>query len=139
MSDVTLTLPAHIEVLLRAEAQKQRPNEACGYLAGKAGLVHEFYPMTNADASPEHFTMVPQEQFAAVKAMRAKGQDMLAVWHSHPDTPARMSEEDLRLAYMPGIIHVILSLAVPEAQSLRGFQVFDNIPHEIQIQRTEEA
>ena len=58
---------------------------------------------------------------------------MLCVWHSHPATPARMSAEDLRLAYTPDVAYLITSLAVDDAESLRGYDVNDGEPHEIEI------
>jgi proteasome lid subunit RPN8/RPN11 len=67
--------------------------------------------MTNTDASNEHFMMEPKEQFSVVKDLRTKGLTMLAVYHSHPETPARPSEEDIQLALTPGVSHVIISVA----------------------------
>ena len=116
-----------------AAAQKAAPCEACGLLAGQNGKVVQFYELTNADASPEHFSMIPAEQFAALKDMRAGGLEMLAAWHSHPATPARMSAEDLRLAYAPGLIHVILSLALPGQPQIHAFTVEDGSAREIDL------
>jgi len=89
--------------------------------------------MTNADASPEHFTMLPKEQFAAVKDMRSNGSEILAIWHSHPETPPRMSEEDIKLAYAPGAVHIILSLAESSKHELKGFQVNNGTPEPIEV------
>jgi len=84
-------------------------------------VVSEHYPMANTDKSNEHFTMEPKEQFAVVKDLRGKELAMLAIYHSHPETPARPSEEDIRLALTPGVSYVIVSLAseVPEVKSFR--------------------
>jgi proteasome lid subunit RPN8/RPN11 len=120
-------------VSMLAAAQKAAPCEACGLLAGQNGKVFKLYELTNADASPEHFSMIPEEQFAALKDMRANGIEMLAAWHSHPATPARMSAEDLRLAYAPGLIHLILSLALPGQPQIRAFVVEDGCAREIDL------
>ncbi|MFC1498002.1 M67 family metallopeptidase [Verrucomicrobiota bacterium] len=104
-------------------AKKSMPLEACGLLAGKDTIVNKSYEMTNADASPTHFTMIPEEQFAAVKDIRINGLKMLAIWHSHPATPPRISNEDLRLAYTPDVAYVILSLADPDRPEIRGYVV----------------
>ncbi len=92
-------------------ANKDLPNEACGYLAGKNEKVSMAFPITNTDQSHEHFSFDPEEQFAAIKEMRKLDLSPIAVYHSHPHTPARPSKEDIRLAYDPGISHVIISLA----------------------------
>ncbi|MCF6291251.1 MAG: M67 family metallopeptidase [Desulfobacterales bacterium] len=97
-----------------AHAEQELPAEACGYLAGANGLVSNHYQMTNLDRSAEHFTMAPGEQFAAVGDMRARGLKLRAVYHSHPETPARPSLEDIRLAHDPDISYVIVSLAADE-------------------------
>ncbi len=120
------------EAMLGA-ALKAAPLEACGLCAGNDGAVTRFYELTNADASSEHFTMLPEEQFAAVKDMRANGTKMLAVWHSHPETPARLSAEDLRLAYMPDTVYLILSLAVNDKPDLKGFTVNDGQSQPVEI------
>ena len=113
-----------------AAARQAAPLEACGLLAGTGQQVTKCYELTNADSSPEHFSMLPEEQFGAVKDMRRNGLRMLALWHSHPATPARMSAEDMRLAYTPDVLYVILSLAEPGGPQVRAFAVNDNTAHE---------
>ena len=76
--------------------------------------------MTNVDASAEHFSFDPKEQFAAVKAARAEELDLVANYHSHPETPARMSTEDLRLANDSSIVYLIYSVA---DSTLKAFTV----------------
>jgi proteasome lid subunit RPN8/RPN11 len=49
-----------------------------------------------------------------MKSARANGQKIIANFHSHPATPARPSEEDIRLAYDPNIVYIIISLAEAE-------------------------
>lgn len=97
-----------------AQARAELPNEACGYLLGNGDVVTQNYPMTNADKSPEHFSIVPSEQFAALRYARANGLKIIANWHSHPSTPSRPSAEDIRLAFDPTIAYFILSLAEEE-------------------------
>jgi len=88
----------------------------------------------NTDAAAEHYNMAPEEQFAVVKDMRSRGLRMLAIWHSHPVTPARMSEEDLRMAYTPNVVYVIVSLADPENPDIKGFTVADGVPTPVEIE-----
>lgn len=96
---------------LIAHARKELPIEACGYLAGSNGTVTVHYEMRNIDNSPEHFSFDVQEQFAVMKDVRSKGLTILAVYHSHPATPARPSPEDIKLAADPDISYMIVSLA----------------------------
>ena len=122
-----------IEAII-AQARKDLPNESCGYFFGQDDTIEENYPMTNGDHSPEHFSFIPKEQFAAVRDARKKGVKILANWHSHPSSPSRPSEEDIRLAYDANILYFILSLAAEEPV-LNAFRIVDGkvekIPYEI--------
>ena len=99
---------------LIAQARQDAPNETCGYLLGVSvdgvDTVTENYWMENIDHSPEHFSFAPKDQFAALRYARSKGLRILANWHSHPASPSRPSQEDLRLANDPTIRYAILSL-----------------------------
>jgi [CysO sulfur-carrier protein]-S-L-cysteine hydrolase len=102
------------------QARAEAPNEACGYLAGSGESAKFAIPMRNTDASPEHYSFDPREQFAAVKRARAEGLDLVAVYHSHPATPARMSQEDIRLANDTSVLYLIYSMV---EDRLKGFRV----------------
>ncbi|MCI7107281.1 MAG: M67 family metallopeptidase [Lachnospiraceae bacterium] len=108
-------------------AKEHLPEEACGLIAGtKEGdvkKIEKVYLLTNIDHTNEHFSMDPKEQLAAVKDMRANGYTPLGNWHSHPESPARPSEEDKRLAYDPTVNYLILSLMNPEEPVIKAFDI----------------
>lgn len=104
---------------IQGQAKEEAPVEACGYLAGTDNIVTEVFPMTNADQSPEHFSLDPREQFKVVKEARRKGLSLIAVYHSHPVSPARMSEEDTKLANDPDMLYIIYSLYNNEIKGYR--------------------
>ncbi len=131
---MSLTLTQKDYDAMIAHAQSQKPLESCGYLAGKEGKIEKFYPMTNIDQSPEHFTFDPKEQFATVKDARTLGLKLLAVYHSHPETPARLSEEDLALFNDPEPVYIIVSLMNTEPD-VKGYHVVKPSAHEIEISR----
>jgi [CysO sulfur-carrier protein]-S-L-cysteine hydrolase len=117
-----LTIPKTILDAMIAHARQDFPLEACGILGGVNGVVSEHYPMANTDQSNEHFTMEPKEQFSVIKDLRAKGKEMLVIYHSHPETPARPSEEDIRLALTPNVSYIIVSLA-GESPEVKAFRI----------------
>jgi len=131
LMQVEITTEAYKAML--TAALQAAPLEACGLCAGHDTTIERFYELTNADASSEHFTMLPEEQFAAVKDMRTHGTKLLAIWHSHPETPARLSLEDLRLAFMPDTIYLILSLAQKDHPDLKGFTVENGQPQPVEV------
>ena len=92
-------------------AKRGAPLEVCGYLAARDGVIVKHYELTNVDQSEQHFSFDPKEQFATLKDSRREGLEVVAVYHSHPASPARPSAEDIRLAYDSLISYVIVSLA----------------------------
>ena len=128
-----MIIPQNIIDELIEQAEKDAPNESCGYLLGilspstggdGGSLVTENYWMENIDHSPEHFSFAPKDQFSALKYARSKGLKILANWHSHPASPSRPSQEDLRLANDPTIRYAILSLLDGEPK-LNSFKILN--------------
>ncbi len=117
-----MKIPKEIIDAIFEHATIQAPVEACGYLAGKDDRVLTYYRMTNIDQSKEHFSFDPEEQFRVIKATRKEGIKLIGVYHSHPVTPARPSKEDIRLAYDPAIIYVIVSLA-DNKKTVKSFRI----------------
>lgn len=114
-------------------AKTDLPNECCGYLAGEKKLITKAYPITNIDQTHDHFSFDPEEQFAAIKDIRNKDLVPIAVYHSHPETPARPSKEDIKLAYDPEISYVIISLA-KEQIVIKSFKIRNNIVEKEEIE-----
>jgi proteasome lid subunit RPN8/RPN11 len=132
-----MKIPQNVIDELIAQAQKDAPNESCGYLLGSLtpnpspkgegdfeALVTENYWMENIDHSSEHFSFAPKDQFAALRYAREHGLRILANWHSHPASPSRPSQEDLRLANDPTIRYAILSLLDGEPK-LNSFKIMN--------------
>lgn len=107
------------------------PNEACGLIGGKIEgedqVITDVYLLRNVDESREHFSMDPMEQLAAIKDIRAKGTELLGNFHSHPESPSRPSEEDIRLSYDSRMHYLILSLTVESQPALNSFHVENGI------------
>lgn len=127
-----MQITAQVHEAIVRHAARELPNEACGYLAERDGVAVGFYQLTNLDRAPDHYRMDPKEQFTAIRDMREMGLKLAAVYHSHPETPARPSDEDIRLAYDPEISYLIISLAGPEPK-VKSFKIRDKtvVPEEI--------
>ena len=132
-----LEIPRKIFSQMLAQAREQAPIEACGILAGTGDRVQQLYKMTNTDQSTDHFTMAPQEQFAVIKDMRTRGLEMLAIYHSHPASPAKPSEEDVRLALTNDVSYVVLSLQRPTEPEIRAFNIDDGVISESELEIAE--
>jgi len=105
-----------------AHAKREAPIEACGYLAGTDHRITAVYELKNIDGREDHFSFDPQEQFAVHKMARQAGLKLIGVYHSHPVTPARPSEEDIKLAYDQASLYVIVSL-LENKPAVKGFWI----------------
>jgi [CysO sulfur-carrier protein]-S-L-cysteine hydrolase len=115
------------------QARKGLPEEVCGYLAGTDRKISRRFALTNVDHSPEHFSFDPAEQFQTVREARKAGIEVLANYHSHPASPARPSQEDICLAYDPGISYIIVSLA-SEQPDIKSFIIRNGVVEKEEIQ-----
>jgi len=112
----------HVEALFE-HSRREFPNEACGLLATKDGIVVKFYPVENADASPVHYRMEPNQQLQAMLEIDDHGWDLGAIYHSHTHTRARPSQTDVGLALYPDTMYVIVSLAEQTKPDIRAFTI----------------
>lgn len=116
-----LEIPNIIFKQMMSQIKAEAPIEACGILAGSDNRVKKLYKMTNVERRNDHFMMEPKEQFKVVKDIRRSGLEMLAIYHSHPETPARPSAEDRRLALTPNLTYIIISLQNGDHPIVKGF------------------
>jgi proteasome lid subunit RPN8/RPN11 len=106
--------------------RRDYPLEACGLLAGSVEgdgrtVVERAFPLPNKAKSRVRFDIDPRDQLKAVLEARSLGLAPLGNYHSHPETPARPSGEDLKLFVDPRAAYLILSLA-GRLPVLKGFQ-----------------
>lgn len=114
--------PIHEEMLARAVAA--RPLECCGLLAGTVangvGEVRAIFPLVNELHSATEFVSEPRGLFMAMKAMRADGVDVLAVYHSHPSSAPVPSRLDRERNYSEAVVNLIVGFPDGEPE-VRGW------------------
>lgn len=117
-----------------AHCRREAPNEACGLLTGRAGRVARVWPCRNLLASPEAFQVDPQDQLTALRSAWAEGDDLVGLYHSHPQTPARPSARDIAEAFYPEAVYLIVSLR--DGEQAKAFSIAAGAvrPVEISIQ-----
>lgn len=107
---------------LLAHCRKAYPHEACGLLSGKKSWAYRHFPIPNVALDPlVEYEMDPQGQYDAFRAIEGQGEDLVAIYHSHPTTPAVPSRADISRAYYPRAYYLIVSLAQnqPEVRAYR--------------------
>lgn len=138
----SLLLDRALQERIVTHLQSALPNEGCGLLAGMRQpegrlVARRFYPGTNRDASPTRYTMDPAEVMAAFRDLAAHGWSLGAIVHSHPATPPTPSPTDLREAFYPEALMLIVSFStgspllrawsIPSPLSMNPASVTSNI------------
>ena len=94
--------------------QRCLPFEGVGLLAtstmARRKVAHRFYPGRNVDASPHRYTMDPTDVLGVLHDMERRRMWLIAIVHSHPDTPPVPSASDLAEAKIPGALSLIVGL-----------------------------
>lgn len=106
-------------------AREGFPDEICGLAAGKNGTISRIYRTTNIDKSSISYMMEPSEQFKAFKDMRNEGLELMAIYHSHPTSQSYPSQTDVRLAFYPEVVYLIVSLQKVDSPTIKGFRIVD--------------
>jgi proteasome lid subunit RPN8/RPN11 len=117
-------IPRKLAQQLLHLAQISPDAEICGLVGGKNGVPQTCYPVVNIAESPEQrFLLDPKQQIAAMAAMRDQGEQLFAIYHSHPAAPAFPSWLDLEQAAYPEAIYLIISLNTKGILEMRGFKI----------------
>ena len=116
-------LDEHINEIV-GYAQQTSPHECCGLIGGQDARTRTVYPLRNVAADRlVTYEAAPEDLFAAQRAMRDRGEQLLAIYHSHPrSNDPQPSETDVRLAYYPSAVYFIVGLG-NEEPCLRAFRI----------------
>ncbi len=109
------------------------PNEICGVLLGREiegkRVIMNSMPVENtfeADEQYHRFLITPKAMFTAEKLARRDRMDVLGVYHSHPNAPARPSPYDAEHAAWTSWTYVILSVQGGKVVDVKGWQLQDD-------------
>jgi proteasome lid subunit RPN8/RPN11 len=110
-----------------SQARDGSPRECCGLIGGINARTQTVYPTRNVAADPlVTYEASPEDLFAAQRAMRECGEELLAIYHSHPRSAnPQPSETDVRLAYYPSAVYLIVGLGA-EQPSVGVFRISES-------------
>ena len=114
-----ISVPSNFVDEMIEHAVQENPNECCGILAGKDGLISALYRVRNSTPSPYRYVMDPKDQMNVMKESEELGLDLMAFYHSHTHSPAYPSETDTRMAVESGWVdfcYVLVSLEKQEPE-----------------------
>jgi proteasome lid subunit RPN8/RPN11 len=110
-AEMALVLNPGVTDAIRRHGSETYPNECCGALIGRDGVVSSVFalPNTTEEGPRRRFLVRPDDYRQAEKEARSAGGDLLGFYHSHPDHPARPSQYDLDHAW-PFFSYIIVSV-----------------------------
>lgn len=118
-----LIVPAAIQADIIAHSRAGWPEEVCGILAGRDGVVTGLLRAANVAADRRlHYTVDPAVLLRQFEFEEA-GEEMIAIYHSHPLSPAYPSATDAAQATYPDAVTIICSLQQRQAPVLAGFRL----------------
>ncbi|MGH7564290.1 MAG: M67 family metallopeptidase [Gemmatimonadota bacterium] len=112
-----ITLSPEHPSIIRRHAETGYPLEVCGFLLGRMDAaagdfsVHKVRPAVNrrGDRSTRRYRIDPDDYRAAEHQAAELGCEVVGIYHSHPDAPARPSEYDREHAW-PNSAYLILTV-----------------------------
>ena len=121
---MAVTLHAAVVASIRDHGRDAYPNECCGALLGRDGVVVETFalPNTTEEGPRRRFLVRPSDYRAAEGRATAGGHELLGFYHSHPDHPARPSQYDLDHAW-PSFSYIIISVREGEPGALTSWRL----------------
>jgi [CysO sulfur-carrier protein]-S-L-cysteine hydrolase len=116
-----------------AHAREEAPNECCGLVAGADGRATRIYRARNEFESPMRYNVHPQDLIRIINEIEDQGEELAAIYHSHPRSEAYPSQTDVNLAAnWPDPLYLICSLAQDEPV-VRAFEIRDGHIDEVEL------
>ena len=99
---------------MKEHAEKEYPNECCGFLFGSDSDIREIQvaqqvPNNQKGDQRKKFEISPLDYMKAERHAMESGQELLGIYHSHPDHPPIPSRHDFRQA-VSFFSYIILSV-----------------------------
>jgi [CysO sulfur-carrier protein]-S-L-cysteine hydrolase len=124
---------AVLNAILR-EAQRVPGEEVCGLVSGNCHGLQRCYPAANVAADrTRRFEVDAQSQIDTFRDMRERGEELAAIYHSHPDGPALPSSTDIAECQYPDVLYLIVSLRRDGVPEMRGFHIRNGSATEVTL------
>jgi len=134
MTPKEIQIPRKITNQLLHLAQISPDLEICGLIGSKNGLPTHCYPIKNdAELPQQRFLLDAGQQCLTMARMRELGEELFAIYHSHPTAPAHPSTLDLDQAVHPEALYLIISLNTKGILEMRGFKIDQKAALEIPL------
>lgn len=121
-----IVLPQSIYDEIIAHAREGMLSEVCGIISGLGNRATELVRARNEAEDPRMDYWVDGQTLLKQFDFEDRGEEMIAIYHSHPESEAYPSATDARNAYYPDATYLICSLEHPEAPTIRAFRLLSH-------------
>lgn len=139
MTSTEIHIPRKLTNQLLHLAQLSPDYEICGLIGSKNGIPSTCYPIANIAEQPQlRFLLDTKQQITAMADMREYGEELFAIYHSHPKAPAQPSIHDLEAVAYPDALYLIISLNFKGVLEMRGFKISQQKSQEVMLSLSDE-
>lgn len=128
-------LPAPLRDEMVEHARREAPRECCGMIAGRGERATRLIRCHNEHPSPEARYRIANADLPNVVRIEDAGEELVAIYHSHPRSEPYPSPTDRAEAHYPDSLYVLVSLRAepPEMYAYRiaPDQAVTKVPVEI--------
>jgi proteasome lid subunit RPN8/RPN11 len=142
-NETKITLSPSSLSAMEAHAVSTYPEECCGLLLGafengqKSKKIQEPKPMSNVFEKKERyhrFTIDPKDFMKAETDAESRGLEIVGIYHSHPNAPAKPSEFDRAHAW-PSLSYLVMEVRDKKVMETKSWILKDDrsefVPEEI--------
>ncbi|MHB8554226.1 MAG: M67 family metallopeptidase [Candidatus Dormibacteria bacterium] len=132
MEQPKLLFSAELFEHMRGFAEAAYPYEGCGVLVGTSGPATEVTEVVQGhnlvvDRRHDRYELDPRDIITAERAARARGEEVVGFYHTHPDHPARPSQFDTDRAW-PGYHYVVIAVDGGRQRRARAWRLVEEVP-----------
>ena len=111
-------------------AIKAYPHECCGLLGGNGNVRGnlnvtriKFCENVSESSTQTSFQVDPRDRFSFIRELQNTNELVVGHYHSHPDQLAEPSVRDLKMAFEPDLIWLIISLSNTEISQVKAHKI----------------
>lgn len=126
MNESLLLIPKEIAAKMQELAEKGLPFEICGLLSGKSLVVESLWELETKYKHRSQFFVEEHKVEEILKKIENQGEEVLAIYHSHPTAAAIPSTLDI-LHHPDSTVFMIIISLKDEKRQINCFEINEGI------------
>lgn len=142
MTETTLQIPKPEYSKILNHGEETFPEESCGVLIGNyennIAVVSEARRMRNVNEGSKNtrYNIDPLDLVKLEDELDERGLQILGIYHSHPNHPAKLSETDFKFAW-PNLSYAVLAVTEGKAKEMTSWRLEMNGSEKVKFKNEE--